>query len=328
MKFYETHFEDYVNAVEEYNMHPKLEKQVFSKFPEDISKLKNVIFYGPSGIGKYSQMLKCVKRYSPSELKYEKKFTITFSKQEYHFKISDVHYEVDMGILGCNSKLLWHDIYQQIIDVVSAKTDKHGIIVCKNFNETHSELLENFYSYMQTNATEPVRLVFFLISEHISFIPDNIVKCCQLVNMSRPSNATYKKCIPTLKRGTKPNDIANIKTLKTDEPSVNHSTTIFNNLYQYLTSSTESIKFSTLRELLYDILIYDINIHETMWFIMSKLISEKYIKSEDISIVLEKTYTFFKYYNNNYRPIYHMEHYILFLLTTIHDCGIESSETA
>ena len=62
MKFHETHFEEYVNAIERYNMHPKLEKQVFSKFPEDISKLKNVIFYGPSGIGKYSQMLKCVKR--------------------------------------------------------------------------------------------------------------------------------------------------------------------------------------------------------------------------------------------------------------------------
>ena len=46
-----------------------------------------------------------------------------------------------------------------------------------------------------------------------------------------------------------------------------------------------------------------------------------------IKIFIE-LYKFLKLYNNNYRPIYHMEHYILFLLTTIHDCGIESSETA
>ena len=150
MKFQETHFEEYINAVNKINIHPRLEK-VYSHFPSSIDKLGNLIFYGPSGVGKYSQMLYSIKKYSHSELKYEKKLSLVFNKDVYFFKISDIHYEIDMSLLGCNSKLLWHDIYLQIVDIISAKTEKSGIIVCKDFHNIHSELLENFYSYMQDN---------------------------------------------------------------------------------------------------------------------------------------------------------------------------------
>jgi DNA replication protein DnaC len=72
MKFLETHFEDYLQTSQKQNLHPKLEK-IFNKFPNKLADLKNIIFYGPSGVGKYTQMLKSIKKYSPSELKYEKK---------------------------------------------------------------------------------------------------------------------------------------------------------------------------------------------------------------------------------------------------------------
>ena len=36
---------------------------------------------------------------------------------------------------------------------LSARTNGTGIIVCKNFDHIHSELLEIFYSYMQTLLT-------------------------------------------------------------------------------------------------------------------------------------------------------------------------------
>ena len=126
MKFFETSFDDYENAILKSNLHPKIEKNIFSKFPENVEDLRNVIFYGPPGVGKYSQTLHCIKKYSPSELKYVKKLPLTYNKREYYFRISDIHYEVDMSVLGCNSKLLWHEIYQKIVDVVSAKTEKHG----------------------------------------------------------------------------------------------------------------------------------------------------------------------------------------------------------
>lgn len=139
-------------------------------------------------------MLKSIKQYSPTELKYERKISVTHNKQQYFFKVSDIHYEIDMSLLGCNSKLLWHDIYQQVVDIVSAKTDKYGIIVCKDFHEINSELLENFYSYMQQNTSLSVDIKFIILTKELSFIPDNILNCCEVINISRPSKSAYHKC--------------------------------------------------------------------------------------------------------------------------------------
>ena len=63
MKFYETHFENYLLENKRFNLHPKLDK-IYESLPIQINKLKNIIFYGPSGIGKYTQALKCIKKYS------------------------------------------------------------------------------------------------------------------------------------------------------------------------------------------------------------------------------------------------------------------------
>ena len=213
MKFHETHFEEYIVSNQKEDLHPKMNK-LFQKFPKKINDLRNLIFYGPPGVGKYTQMLKSIKKYSPTELKYEKKISITFNKQQYFFKISDIHYEIDMSLLGCNSKLLWHDIYLQIIDIISAKTEKSGIILCKYFHEIHSELLENFYSYMQQNNASSIDLKFIIVTEKISFIPDNILNCCEVIHMQRPTKSLYNKCLKTkLPNTIKLENITNIKNM-------------------------------------------------------------------------------------------------------------------
>ena len=84
MKFYDTHFDEYISHDKE-SLHPDLAK-VYDKFPKSLRDLKNIIFYGPSGAGKYTQMLAAIKKYSPSELKYEKKLSITYNKNNYVFK--------------------------------------------------------------------------------------------------------------------------------------------------------------------------------------------------------------------------------------------------
>ena len=61
MKFYETHFEEYIIVIQKQNLHPKLEK-IYKKFPNSLHELKNVIIYGPSGVGKYTQMLNLIKK--------------------------------------------------------------------------------------------------------------------------------------------------------------------------------------------------------------------------------------------------------------------------
>jgi len=318
MKFYETHFEEYINENNRLDLHPKLDK-IYKKFPNELHKLKNVIFFGPNGIGKYTQMLKSIKKYSPTDLKYEKKISLIFNKQQYFFKISDIHYEIDMSLLGCNSKLLWHEIYQQIIDIISAKSDKCGIIVCKYFHDIHSELLDNFYSYMQQNNSTSIDLKFIILTEEISFIPDNILNCCEIISISRPTKTLYVKCIKNkLPTKLKLENITNIKILHIyNEDLMLQYKIICNKIINNLININE-LQFLKFRDILYDIFIYNLDISDCIWYIISSLIEQKKIESEQLSQILFKTYCFFQYYNNNYRPIYHIENYLLYLAKLIH----------
>lgn len=208
MRFYETHYDDYDNSVKLYNFH-----EPFPAF------FQNYIFYGSAGVGKYSQMIHLVKNFSPSGLKFENKIFTNIEKHSFYINISDIHYEVDMSLLGCNSKIIWHDIFTQIIDIISLKPHKRGFIVCKNFHDTHNELLDIFYSYMNvlalrssmiqrkflmgvgdenvapapqiTNFTQQINtdinVKFIILTEHISFIPNNILNKCKIQSFERPT---------------------------------------------------------------------------------------------------------------------------------------------
>ena len=90
MKFYESHYEEYLDASNKRNFHPEI------KIP---AILNNTIIYGPSGAGKYTQTLRMLAPHSPSGLKYEKRITVSTDKMEYTYHISDIHYEVDMALL-------------------------------------------------------------------------------------------------------------------------------------------------------------------------------------------------------------------------------------
>ena len=77
-------------------------------------------------------------------------------------------------------------------------------------------------------------------------------------------------------------------------------------------------KFLNFRDLLYDIFIYNLDITECLWYIISNLVEKKLIKNENLTELMIKTYSFFQYYNNNYRPIYHLENYLLTIVKLIH----------
>ena len=326
MKFYDTHFEDYIKSNKELSLHPKLSKQYDDIFPKCLKDLKNVIFYGSKGVGKYTQMLAAIKRYSPSELKYEKKISVSFNKSIYFFKISDIHFEIDMSILGCNSKLLWNEIYNQIIDIILAKADNTGIIVCKYFHEIHSELLETFYSYMQTNCIyNNINLTFIIITEELSFIPDNIINCCKVINVSRPPRLLYNRC---LKKKTEKNvpldEITNIKNIQASLKQLMQPHSVICDKIINDILNIENMKFMSMRENLYDIFIYNLNVTDCIWYILNKLIRDNKLKTKDMSHILIKTYTFLQYYNNNYRPIYHLEKYVFFLTIKVHDMDMNN----
>jgi hypothetical protein len=340
MKFYESHFEEYIDSVEKFNLHPEL-LEYYNRFPENICDFENLIVYGGSGIGKYSQVLYFLKKYSPSNLKYEKKITITNEKQTYMYHISDIHYEIDMSFLGCNSKTLWHDIFFHIVDIISIKKTKIGIIVCKNFHMIHSELLEIFYSYIQqyNNPQSNIQIKFVLITEHISFIPNQILNVCEIINIKRPTIEMYKKIFDAQKEcknskndsikqilsKSEPETILNIKEINSfhllnDE--ITMPIDIFNticNAIIYEIDNHINIDFLKFRDILYDILIYNLDVIECIWYILEHYIRKNEIKAKNISEIMINVYPFLKYYNNNYRPIYHLESIMFYIITKIHE---------
>jgi hypothetical protein len=319
MKFHETHFDHYLTAHQENSLHPSL-ALAYKKFPPKLAQLKNLILYGPPGVGKYTQMLAAIKKYSPSELKYEKKLSVTYNKNIYFFKISDIHYEIDMSLIGCHSKMLWNEVYNQIVDILLAKAEKSGIIVCKYFHEIHSELLDIFYSYMQSLNTPNIDLKFIIITEELSFIPDNIVNCCHLIKVPRPSRNNYNTCLKMkLKKNIQLPEITNIKNMHLAvDQLMNSNEIICNRLVDVIINTKEDVNFYHMRECLYDIFIYNLDSYECIWFILNKLVSLNKIKQDELTAILLKLYTFLQYYNNNYRPIYHFENFIVYLTMKVH----------
>lgn len=318
MKFLDSHYEEYIQAVNNISLHPTLTKKLQS-FPDNLNQVKNVIFYGPSGVGKYSQVLNCIKKYSNSELKYEKKLTVSFNKNNYFFKISDIHFEIDMSLLGCNSKLLWNEIYINIIDVLSARVNKSGIILCKNFHKIHSELLECFYSYIQRNNTD-VNLVFFLVTENISFIPDNIINNFYTISIPRPTKLNYNKILNKKITGsTNVKDISNIKNELTNTKSFRTNIVKYVDKLYAVIDNPDTLKFTHFRDLIYDIFIYDMEIGYVLWLLLSKLIVNNKLSQENLTLVYLDTFSFLQFYNNNYRPIYHLERFMFYLCKIIHE---------
>jgi hypothetical protein len=343
MKYYEDHFDEYLTANKRMNLHPSLHK-VYCKFPKN--KMCNAIFYGPGGVGKYTQMLLAIKKYSPTELKYEKRMSITFNNEPVYIKMSDIHFEINMALLGCNSKLLWNEIYTQIIDVISMRPLMNGIIVCKNFHGIHGELLDVFYSYIRCSNPR-IMVSFVLLTDHIGFIPTNIIGCCEIVHVKRPSVAMYRKCLATFGPPANASNaskrdsfrltpaivrtITNIKSIRSQcANNINPlaitpvHTAICNTILNSILNP-DAMVLLNFRDALYDILICDIDIYNCVWFIVNGVMvhlaetSDAPLPPRLVTDIMNNTYSFLHLYNNNYRPIYHLERFMFMLINHTRD---------
>lgn len=319
MKFFETKFEDYVNSCEKKNLHPELEK--LENINKEILFDNNIILYGPPGVGKYTQMLNYIKQFSPSNLKYERKMTInTNKKYPYTFKISDIHFEIDMDLLGCNARLLWNEIYKAILDILSSRTTHSGIIVCKNFHKIHNELLEIFYSYMQSLSHKNINITFIFISESVSFIPNNILNRCVVIPVKRPTKTQYKSITKkNIINNFELNKITNIKNIhskniKLCEPNKKIVQNIVDSINNY-----KDIDYLELRDNLYNIFIFHLDLNDCIWEIIKYYVDNKKLNNEKLIKVQNFLYKFLKLYNNNYRPIYHLERFIFYLCRIVNE---------
>lgn len=246
---------------------------------------------------------------------------------------------------------------------------------------------------MQRQSFNKIKLFFIIITEHISFIPDNILNNSQIISIPRPSLGYYNKCVNSMRPNKNvhmyaspaassaikpiyiehgesdcnsnsdgnsdggegdgevqyyksPSCIKNSKHTSIASTSNPEFISVFDN-YKNLTSMSniknvivntneltnphecicnniiesiqnpETINYLRFRDILYEILIYDLDINECIWYILSCLIKMEVLNKDNIADVLLKTFIFLQYYNNNYRPIYHLENYMYNLITII-----------
>ncbi len=250
---------------------------------------ENVILYGGAGVGKYTQALRFLRRYSAHDLKYEKKVAVEHNEAVYMIKLSDVHFEVDMELLGNAPKPLWHAIYSQIKDISNCAR-MHRIVLCKNFHKIDQELLEIFYSYMQEN------LKFVILTESVSFIPLAVTCRCKMIPVERPTLEAYQSC------GCERYPVATIKDAK--GPVSTDPVVVFcDKLWPMVTDSKTTIV--KLREDLYTALVYDLDVDACFWNLTSRAMP--LLDEAGQHKLLDQTGEILRRFRNNYRPIYHLE---------------------
>lgn len=235
----------------------------------------NYIIYGPPCTSKYKRAKDICKDFSSSKLKYTRKIELNVSDTLYYFIISDVHLEIDFELLGKNSYNIWISFYNYVSEISVNKT---YYIICKNFHYIKDELLDIFHVFLRNE-----NIKYIICTQHISCIP-NIIKEKFNILISNKLNET--KSIDTYKR---------------IEPIVN---IIYNN----------NTDLFLIRECLYDILTYNLNIHDVFTEIVFKLYKLDYYDTNNITDILNELSIIIKKYNNNYRSIYHLECFVIYLI--------------
>ena len=309
---------------------------------ETNEKFTNYIFYGPPCSYKYKSVLKLLQYFSPSGLKYEKKLYISANKAEFYIKISDIHYEIDIENFIYNSKSLWNDIYNIIYNSVASSDLKKGYIVLRNFDKINCDLLDLLYHYMQKELFSSILIRFIIITECISFIPDKIINISKILYFSKltkkniyaisnksnklflKSNCMKEKTTTSINNSydsiihkvNNPN-IYSVLDISKNITYIEHHKSICDTFIAMLIAKNYNIK--NIRTILYDILIYNLNIQECFFYIIQNLILQKLIKNTSICDLIVHSFIFFKNYNNNYRPIFHLESFTLYLIELINE---------
>jgi hypothetical protein len=174
-----------------------------------------------------------------------------------------------------------------------------------------------------TTKHSHIRLNYILITEELGFIPNNILHSCRIIRIPKPSKKQLLEIVNNKKLllEINTNEINNIKMIKN---MCNHNKKELKNSMIKICDeiintiiNPEILKYNDFRERIYDLLTYNIDIVYSIQYILFELIKRIEIDKTIINEILDHTYISLKYYNNNYRPIYHIENILLYITSKI-----------
>jgi len=241
------------NQIDNYDIHSIWWPDVLNTLVDIANTNKlctHTFFYGPPGVGKYSHALHFLRTQSPSHFNHsyippvqiytnipEPPRIKYIPEQQYIFRVSDVHIEIDMEQLVSYSEqtITAHHILTLWNEIMSVAMS-FSYILCLNISRAPILLIRHLHSYMvpcwdQYKQKKQVPRFIFL-GESICAIPKRM---CDLVttyvHFNRPSNHIYNTCIqqnmsiPSFVSTIQNNNITNIKELydiaaKQNEPKI------------------------------------------------------------------------------------------------------------
>jgi hypothetical protein len=140
---------------------------------------------------------------------------------------------------------------------------------------------------------------------------------------NQPIKSKTKERIKTIMDYVDPAYIVNIKetesfSLMNDGSQIprDNFNTICNNIIQEMLQY-KKLSFTQFRDTIYDILVYNLDVPECLWYVIYYFIQRKMLSNSDVLAVMQKSHLFLKYFNNNYRPIYHLESIFFYIITII-----------
>ena len=197
---------------------------------------------------------------------------------------------------------------------------------------------------MQKELFSTLNIKYIIITECVSFIPMKIINICKILNFAKLNKKNiHALCNKTNKQFFKKLNLSNIVTKdipcttvdsiynKVNNPNIFTYLDISNNLkyieqhsaicdtYINIICNNNNYNITNIRTLLYDILINHLNSHECFFYIIQSLIVNKLINTNKISDLIFNSIFFLKNYNNNYRPIFHLESFTLYLIELINE---------
>ncbi len=245
-----------------------------------LSESDHYLVYGKNPMENYVYCLKQMESISPSALKYSRKTMIEYQGQELAFSMSDVHVEVDFAILGVNEYSIFFELFRHISEnLVLNHKNRRLYIVCLHFDHIKKELMDVFYNFL-----DHVKIAFVFLVKHVSYVHPYILK-----------RTTIKK--------TKSNDVSKFEERFTSRIDAMIPHIVGNNawsLFQW-------------REKLYELLIVNDNIHDCFAYLIQRLVEAEYLNDENVDSFFPRYAEIMEKYNNNYRTIYHLERFIVYV---------------
>ena len=247
---------------------------------------EDLIVYGTDGSNKEEAVGAFLESASPSSLKYERKLVCETPKSRFFVRVSDIHYSLDLNLLGPAGLVMWNCIVDQIRGSIAASGKREGLVVCYSVEGYSAEVLNAVGQCIGDLMGRTVRIFFWFITSSMCCLPRRIAECCAVHRV--PQGLVVQKSWETLS-------------------SENMAKNIFSEI-----EKGDSLEIGRLRETLYSNEIVLLTIHNIVWPLLRMVVDERAVRGRNMTV--RELYKLTKLclsccngYEGSYRPIFHLE---------------------